>query len=71
MRDEKAVKTAIRRIHDGEYVIVRRPEGYFESQQKEEEIVETRNIDFKQFFKSDEPDEDDTEFESENETEEF
>ena len=71
LRDEKAVKTAIRRIHDGEYVIVRRPEGYFESQQKEEEIVETRNIDFKQFFKSDEPDEDDTEFESENETEEF
>ena len=71
LRDEKAVKTAIRRIHDGEYVIVRRPEGYFESQQKEEEIVETRNIDFKQFFKSDEPDEDDTEFESGNETEEF
>lgn len=71
LRDEKAVKTAIRRIHDGEYVIVRRPEGYFESQQKEEEIVETRDIDFKQFFKSDEPDEDDTEFESENETEEF
>ena len=71
LRDEKAVKTAIRRIHDGEYVIVRRPEGYFERQQKEEEIVETRNIDFKQFFISDEPDEDDTEFESENETEEF
>ena len=46
LRDEKAVKTAIRRIHDGEYVIVRRPEGYFESQQKEEEIEETRNIDF-------------------------
>lgn len=71
LRDEKAVKTAIRRIHDGEYVIVRRPEGYFESQQKEEEIAETRDIDFKQLFKSDEPDEDDTEFESENETEEF
>ena len=28
LRDEKAVKTAIRRIHDGEYVIVRRPEGF-------------------------------------------
>lgn len=71
LRDEKAVKTAIRRIHDGEYVIVRRPEGYFESQQKEEEIAETRDIDFKQLFKSDEPDEDDIELESENEAEEF
>ncbi len=37
LRDEKAVKTAIRRIHSGEYVIVRRPEGYFESLEEEEE----------------------------------
>lgn len=27
-RDQKAVKTAINRIYDGEYVIVERPEGY-------------------------------------------
>ncbi len=47
LRDEKAVKTAIRRIHDGEYVIVRRPEGYFaelarkqaaETEEKEEAV---------------------------------
>ncbi len=28
LRDEKAVKTAIKRIYDGEYVIVRRPDDY-------------------------------------------
>ena len=37
LRDEKAVKTAIRRIHDGEYVIVRRPEGYVPATVEEEE----------------------------------
>ena len=31
LRDEKAVKTAIRRIHDGEYAIVRRPGGTLRS----------------------------------------
>ena len=56
LRDEKAVKTAIRRIHDGEYVIVRRPEGYFESLREEEETVEEAPIDFKKMFS--EPDED-------------
>ena len=48
-RDEKAVKTAIKRIHEGEYVIVRRPEGYvFESATEEEQIEEP--IDFKKMF---------------------
>lgn len=50
LRDEKAVKTAIRRIHDGEYVIVRRPEGYFASLRKDEEPVYEEPIDFKKIF---------------------
>ena len=49
LRDEKAVKTAIKRIHEGEYVIVRRPEGYvFETAKEEEKIEEP--IDFKKMF---------------------
>ncbi|MBP3376425.1 MAG: hypothetical protein J6L83_06635 [Clostridia bacterium] len=57
LRDEKAVRTAIRRIHDGEYVIVRRPEGYFASLKKEEEPVYEEPIDFKKMFaESDEGD---------------
>ncbi len=50
LRDEKAVRTAIRRIHDGEYVIVRRPEGYFESLRKEEEPEVEAPIDLKKIF---------------------
>ncbi len=58
LRDEKAVKTAIRRIHEGEYVIVRRPEGYvFETDKKEEKIEEP--IDFKKMFAEADADEDD------------
>ena len=53
LRDEKAVKTAIRRLHDGEYVIVRRPEGYFESLKKDEEPVYEEPIDFKKIFADD------------------
>ena len=53
LRDEKAVKTAIRRIHDGEYVIVRRPEGYFASLKKDEEPVVEEPIDFKKIFAED------------------
>ncbi len=53
LRDEKAVKTAIRRLHDGEYVIVRRPEGYFASLKKDEEPVEEEPIDFKKIFAED------------------
>ena len=57
LRDEKAVRTAIRRMHDGEYVIVRRPEGYFASLKKEEEPVYEEPIDFKKMFaESDEGD---------------
>ena len=53
LRDEKAVRTAIRRIHDGEYVIVRRPEGYFASLKKDEEPVYEEPIDFKKIFAED------------------
>ena len=58
LRDEKAVKTAIKRIHDGEYVIVRRPEGYvFETAKEEEKIEEP--IDFKKMFAEAEADDED------------
>ena len=58
LRDEKAVKTAIKRIHEGEYVIVRRPEGYvFESAQEEE--ISAEPIDFKKMF-ADDVDEEET-----------
>ena len=58
LRDEKAVKTAIKRIHEGEYVIVRRPEGYvFESATEEEQIEEP--IDFKKMFAEAEADDED------------
>ena len=57
LRDEKAVKPAIRRLHDGEYVIVRRPEGYFESLRAEEEVVEEAPIDFKKLFSERDEDE--------------
>ena len=56
LRDEKAVKTAIRRLHDGEYEIVRRPEGYVR-QTVEEEKPEEAPIDLKKIFAEDEGDE--------------
>ena len=59
LRDEKAVKTAIRRIHDGEYVIVRRPEGYFEEHESKEESEFDAPIDVTKIFQ--EPDEDEAE----------
>ena len=52
LRDEKAVKTAIRRLHDGEYEIVRRPEGYVHETVKVEE-QETQPIDLKKIFAED------------------
>ena len=61
LRDETAVKTAIRRIHDGEYVIVRRPEGYFASLKKDEEPVYEEPIDFKKIFAEDDDDSEDSE----------
>lgn len=58
LRDEKAVKTAIKRIHEGDYVIVRRPEGYvFETVKEEKKIEEP--IDFKAMFAEKDADEDD------------
>ena len=65
LRDEKAVKTAIKRIHEGDYVIVRRPEGYvFETVKEEEKIEEP--IDFKAMFAEKDADEDDEAIEEEN-----
>jgi DNA-directed RNA polymerase subunit K/omega len=61
LRDEKAVKTAIRRIHDGEYVIVRRPEGYFEEQESKEEADFEAPIDLKKILQEVDEDEADTE----------
>ena len=37
LRDDKAVKIAIRKIYEGEYIIVRRPEGYYDQLNAEEE----------------------------------
>ncbi len=51
--DEKAVKTAIRRIHDGEYNIVRRPEGYVPVKAVEEP-TEEEPIDLKSMFAEEE-----------------
>ena len=65
LRDEKAVKTAIKRIHEGDYVIVRRPEGYvFETAKEEEKIEEP--IDFKAMFAEKDADEDEEATEEEN-----
>ena len=58
LRDEKAVKTAIKRIHEGEYVIVRRPEGYIFETAKEEEKIE-EPIDFKKMFAEADADDED------------
>ncbi len=55
LRDEKAVRTAIRRIHNGEYEIVRRPEGYVRKEAVIEEPKE-EPIDFKKMFTDDEAD---------------
>ena len=57
LRDEKAVKTAIRRIHDGEYVIVRRPEGYFEEHESKEEAEFEAPIDLKKILQETDEDE--------------
>ena len=57
LRDEKAVKTAIRRIHDGEYEIVRRPEGYVRPSENVEESKTEEPIDFKKMFAEDDKDE--------------
>jgi DNA-directed RNA polymerase subunit K/omega len=61
LRDEKAVKTAIRRIHDGEYVILRRPEGYFEEHESKEEAETEAPVDLKKILQEVDDDETDTE----------
>ncbi len=69
LRDEKAVKTAIKRLHEGEYQIVRRPEGYVPEPQKVEE-PDAEPIDLKKIFAeaddADEADAQDAELEEEN-----
>ena len=65
LRDEKAVKTAIKRIHDGEYVIVRRPEGYVAPAAAVEE-PEEETVDLKQLFASDTDEVDESEEADEN-----
>ena len=37
LRDDKAVKIAIRKIYEGEYIIVRRPDGYYDQLSAEDE----------------------------------
>ena len=56
LRDEKAVKTAIKRLHEGEYTIVRRPEGYV-PEVVEEPKAEEEPIDLKSIFQDDEDEE--------------
>ena len=60
LRDEKAVKTAIKRLHEGDYVIVRRPEGYVAATAEVEEKVE-EVVDLKKLFADDEGDADEGE----------
>lgn len=64
LRDEKAVKTAIKRLHEGEYVIVRRPEGYVSVTEKEEaeEPIDLKKI----FAEADDTEEYDAEEAEEN-----
>lgn len=56
LRDEKAVKTAIKRIHDGDYQIVRRPEGYV-PYVEEEEVKEEISVDITKIFSDEDDDE--------------
>lgn len=60
LRDEKAVRTAIKRLHEGEYVIVRRPEGYVAATEEAEEKVE-EIVDLKKLFADDDSDADEGE----------
>ena len=60
LRDEKAVRTAITRLHEGDFTIVRRPEGYvFETKKVEEPTQEP--IDLKAIFAGDTEEEADEE----------
>lgn len=65
LRDEKAVKTAIRRIHSGEFEIVRRPEGYVPEVIAEEEPA-AEIVDLKKIFSEEEDDAEDSLADEEN-----
>ena len=52
LRDEKAVRTAITRLHEGDFTIVRRPEGYVFETKKVEEPTQAP-IDLKAIFAGD------------------
>lgn len=60
LADDKAVRVAIKRIHDGEYTIVRRPEGYVPEAEVEEPVVE-EPIDLKSVFAEEDDGEDEIE----------
>ena len=53
LADDKAVRVAIKRIHSGEFVIVRRPEGYV-PEVEIEETVDEEPIDLKSVFAEEE-----------------
>ena len=59
LRDEKAVKTAIKRLHQGDYVMVRRPDDYVPETEEVEEPQE-EPVDLKKIFAK-EDDAEDTE----------
>ena len=60
LRDEKAVKTAIKRLHQGDYVMVRRPDDYVP---EIEEVEEPREepVDLKKIFAKEDDAEDNEE----------
>lgn len=49
LRDEKAVKTAIKRLHQGDYVMVRRPDDYVPEAAEVEELQDDP-VDLKKIF---------------------
>ena len=60
LRDEKAVKTAIKRLHQGDYVMVRRPEDYVPETAEVEELRE-EPVDLKKIFAKEDDAEDNEE----------
>jgi DNA-directed RNA polymerase subunit K/omega len=64
LRDEKAVKTAIKRLHEGEYIILRRPEGYVPEVKEEVKVEEP--VDLRKIFAEADEDADSVEEEEEN-----
>ena len=60
LRDEKAVKTAIKRLHQGDYVMVRRPDDYVPEIEEVEEPQE-EPVDLKKIFAKEDDAEDNEE----------